>query len=87
MNNSKAKERQANAQTYINLCLEKEPNNIDALILLGRIKEKEGEYDESYEAFKKALTQDNKRPQAYFYLGQLFEKRKETKNAINAYKQ
>ena len=48
MNNcKKAKERQANAQKYVNLCLGREPNNIDALILLGRIKEKEGEYDES----------------------------------------
>lgn len=35
----------------------------------------------------KALTLDNKRPQAYFYLGQLFEKRKEVKSALNAYKQ
>lgn len=64
-----------------------EPNNLDALLLLGRIKDKQEKYDESLEIFEKAIKSDTKRPQSFYYLGQLFERRKEFKKAINVYKQ
>lgn len=87
MDEDKAKDRQDSALKYINICLENDPNNLDALILLGRIKEKQGKYDESLEIYEKAIKQDPKRPQSFYYLGQLFEKRKEYKKAIAVYKQ
>lgn len=87
INDSKAKERQSNALKYIDLWLEKEPENVEALILLGRIKEKQNMFDDSFNAFEKAISIDTKRTQAYYYLGQLFEKRKEIKRAIVSYKQ
>jgi len=87
MDDNKVKEKQENAQKYITACLSIEPDNLDALILLGRIKEKQGKLDESLEIYEKATNKDPKRPQSFYYLGQLFEKRKEIKKAISAYKQ
>lgn len=87
MEDNKVDERQQNALKYINLWLEYDPDNIDAMTLLGKIKEKQGKYDESLVAFEKAVNKDSKRHQTFYYLGQLFEKRKEFKKAITAYKQ
>ena len=74
MDDNKEEERQKNALKYINLWLEYDSSNIDATTLLGKIKEKQGKYDESLAAFEKAVNKDPKRPQTFYYLGQLFEK-------------
>jgi tetratricopeptide (TPR) repeat protein len=81
------KERQESALKFINAWLKLEPDNLEAMILLGRIKEKQGEYDEAYNIYQKVTDVDRKRPDSFYYLGQLYEKKKEFKKAISAYKQ
>lgn len=81
------KERQETALKYINACLKLEPDNLEALVLLGRMKEKRGNYDEAHDIYQKVAEVDRKRPDSFYYLGQLYEKKKEFKKAISAYKQ
>ena len=87
MDDERAEERRKNALKYVNICLQEDPNNLDALILLARLKDAQGEYEDSYRIFEKAINLDSKNPQSFYYLGQLLERKKEAKKAINIYKQ
>ena len=87
IDDSKSKERQESALKYIDFCLQKQPNNLEALVLLARLKDKQGETDEAFKLFEKVLKIDGKRPQFFYYFGQLLERRKDIKAAISIYKQ
>ena len=53
MNDERSEERRNNALEYVTIVLDKQPENVDALIIYGRIMDKEGKLDESYNAFEK----------------------------------
>lgn len=58
----------------------------DALVALGRVYEKKGEIDKAVDCYDRAIKQPCTNINAYFYLGVIYEKRKEYKRSIYLFK-
>ncbi len=64
---------------------EKDPNNIEALIMLGRIKQAQKSYEEAIPAYRKVLELDPKQHDIYLLLGGLFIEKNDASSALNIF--
>lgn len=58
----------------------------DALVALGKVYEKTGEIDQAITCYEKAIQLPETNINAYFYLGIIFEKKKDYKKSIQLFK-
>jgi len=62
------------ASEMVSEVLWEEPNNVEGLIVQGRILEKQGKGVEAASKYEKVISIDSKNSEAYFHLGQLFKR-------------
>ena len=70
------------AEFYLKKAISIDDSLPDALVALGRVHEKKGELDEAIECYEKAIKQPVTNINAYFYLGGIYEKKKDYKRSI-----
>jgi len=73
------------ALDVINQRLKGVPDDLDALILYGRIKQNLKHYDDARTAYEKVISRDPKRENVYLHLGSLYMARKDNVNASRVY--
>ncbi len=73
------------ALDVINQRLKGAPEDLDALILYGRIEQNLKHYDDAGTAYEKVIAKDPKRESVYLYLGGLYMDRKDNVNASRVY--
>ncbi len=75
----------AQAQEQFNEVLEREPSHADALYAMGLLGLQLGELDEAQASFEKLLETGKRIDEANYYLGELYEIKKQPQQAINYY--
>lgn len=70
------------AEGYLKRAIAIDENMPDALVALGRVYEKKGDIDQAIDCYEKAIKQPVSNINAYFYLGIIFEKKKDYKKSI-----
>jgi Tfp pilus assembly protein PilF len=66
---------------------EKDPNNVEALIMFGKIKQAQKAYEDAIRAYSKVITLDVKQHDIYLLLGGLYLERSDTKKALDVFAQ
>ncbi len=78
-------ENDAEAQKYLNLAIEKDPNFMEAYDYLGGSHYFDGNYDEAIKNFKKCIELNPKYPQPYEMLGEIYESYENYEQALHFY--
>ena len=75
------------ALNIVNNIIDKNPDDIEALIMYGRIKQSLKQIDDAKEAYKKVIANDPSQEKIYLILGDIYMEEGDLGKALNIYKQ